>query len=246
MMEEKDEKVESSPTPDEEVVESSTTEQEEAQVSEPTELQGPEKEAPFHEHPRFQELREKASVAEQRAMDLETKYHEVVGRLQQPQTKPTTEETDIISKYGAQDPATREFLRDMKTEMRREANIIADERAAPIIRENEALRRTVATIQEKQFRVDNKDVVPGSKEELEIAQYVQMGMPLEKATKAVMFDKRVDEARKGGAIKQTTKVKTKVNANLETASVPESSGLPQNRTMNFKDDLRYKMDKAGL
>ena len=164
---------------------------------------------------------------------------------QQPQ-QPQETAPDLMTKYGAQDANTREFLRDVTAQMQVEANKVAVRAAEPLARQNEALARELAGVREKLFRQENTDVVRGSKEESEIAQYVQMGMPLDKATKAVMYDKRVGEAKKVGQTKVANKAKVKAQANMETQSIPANSGVPQGQQKSFKDQLRDNMGKSGL
>uniref|UniRef100_A0A6M3KH68 Uncharacterized protein n=1 Tax=viral metagenome TaxID=1070528 RepID=A0A6M3KH68_9ZZZZ len=243
----KDEIVDSSPTteePQEEVQE--VTEEAEPTAEQGTQAEGQTQDTEFGPVPydRFKEINERMKAAEDRSAQLEQRYFQAIDNQQK--GIETKADTDIIQKYGAQDANTREFLRELKDEMRKEANKVADERAAPIIRENEALRRTVASMQEKMFRQENTDVPADSKEEREIAQLISIGVPLEKATWAVMGPKRVEGAKKQGVVKTATKTQAKLNANLETRSVPQTSGLPQNRNLSFKDDLREQMRKAGL
>ena len=235
-----DETPDSSQVTDEQVDPSTT----DTELTEATEQQAVQtekvKEPPFHEHPRWKEVQQEKEYWRSTAQNL-------IDKFQQPNAPVATQqEADIIQKYGAQDPATREFLRDLNSQMRREATKVGQEMAAPIIRENEVLKRTVASMQEKFFRQENKDVDANSQEEQEIAQLISMGVPLEKATWAVMGPKRVEGAKTGR--QQTQKVKTiaKVNANLERTSIPQSSGLPQNRNENFREKADRIFREGGL
>ena len=195
---------------------------------------------------RFAEINERMKAAEERAVLAEQRMVEAYQNARQtPPQERTQQEIDLLQKYG-QDANTREFLRDIRADIRREANKIADERASVILRENEALKRTVAGVQEKLFRQENKDVGVNSKEEAEIAQMVSMGIPLDKATKAVMYDKRIEEAKRSAQVKQKTTTKAKINANLETQTIPKTSGLPQNTKLSFRDDLRRRMMQSGV
>lgn len=237
--EKQDEIVESSPTETDEIVESSTTEEEEPQVQEQEPEKGPIPYDRFEEKVRQQQDSDKrAEYWQQQAMDFANKASTP--------TQPQTVEPDLISKYGANDPGTREFLRDIDKHVELKANKIADTRASQLLRENEALKRSVATIQEKMFRQDNVDVPQGSQEETEIAQLIQMGVPLDKATWAVMGEKRVAGARRTGQTKQTNKVKNKVNANLERNTIASNSGLPQNEKLSFKEKMSRMVTEAGL
>ena len=241
MIEDKDDVTQDSSL-DEETADSSTAE-ETQETEQPQEV----KEPPFHEHPRWKEVQDEKNRAREEADYWRSQATNLVDKFQQPgASQPSQQEVDIITKYGAQDANTREFLRDMTQEMRREANKIADERSSQLTRENEALRRTVAGIQEKIFRQENIDVEPNSPEEKEIATYVSMGMPLDKATKAVMFDKRVAEAQRGTKVQKTKQATTKAQANLEQSSIPRKSGIPEGENLSFKEKMRRGMDKVGL
>lgn len=235
--EKKDEILDSSPETDE-VEDPSTSEEQEEQVEE--------KDPPFNEHPRWQEVQSDRERLRQENEYWKNHAQSLVDKFQTSPAAPTQQEMDIVQKYGANDPGTREFLRDIKAEMKREANQIADTRSHQLLRENEALKRSVATIQEKLFRQDNVDVPQGSKEETEIAQLIQMGVPLEKATWAVMGPKRVDSAQRTGQTKQTNKVKSKVNANLERNTISSNSGLPQNEKLSFREKMARTVQEAGL
>jgi len=236
--EQKDDVVEESSPQDEQVEESSTSE--ETQPSEATEEQAVEEQPRTVPYERFQEVIQEKNEARQQMAEL-------ISKFQQPNAPvPTQQEADIIQKYGAQDPATREFLRELKAEMRKEAQSVGRELAAPIVRENEALRRSVAQLQEKDFRLSNEDVKPGSPEENEIAQYVAMGMPYNKAAMAVMGPKRIEGAQFKGKVAKTTNNKTKVQATQERSSIPQTTGLPQNSSLSFKEKLDRAMRENGM
>ena len=240
---------------DEITSESSPEEQEVEETTDQTSEQTDDKQSDQEEQPqptqkgdvpyeRFTEVNERMKAAEDRASQVEQRYYTAVEKIQQGQ-QPTQAETDLIQKYGSQDPATREFLRELKGEMGKVANKVADERAEPLIRENEALRRTVAGMQEKMFRQENTDVERDSKDEREIAQMVQMGVPLDKATKAVMYDKRMEAAQAKQQVTTKGKTKVKAQANLERTSIPQSSGIPQNRQESFREKADRIFREAG-
>jgi hypothetical protein len=237
-------------SPEDEVTQDSSPET--TEQSEATEEQAVQEEAqPATPGPipydRFQEVVQQRNQTAQDVEHWRNIATQLTEKYQQPNvSQPTQVEQDIIQKYGAQDPATREFLRDIDARIDQRANKVADQRAAPLARENEALKRTVATMQEKMFRVDNTDVERDSQEEREIAQMISMGVPLEKATWAVMGPKRVESAKINQQVKQTVKTKTKVQANLENRSIPQVSGLPQKRAENFREKADRIFREGGL
>jgi len=223
---------------DENTVDPSTTETEQSEATEEQAVQE-EQSIPYD---RFKEVIDQKNQAAQEAEQWRQQAQVLTDKLSQPNAPAATkQEIDLIQKYGAQDPATREFLRELKGEMRKEAQKVGEELSAPILRENEALRRTIASIQEKQFRQENSDVKPNSPEEKEIAQYVSLGMSLDKATMAVMGTKRIEEAKKTGKVSTTKKTQQKVQANLERTSVPSDTSIPS-ETPSYRDEIRQKLE----
>ena len=242
----KDAIVDSSTTEDEIQDSSPETSEEQSEATEEQAVQEEQQPGPIP-YDRFQEVVQQKNQTAQEVEHWRTIAQQLSEKFQQPNAPiATQQEQDIIAKYGAQDPATREFLRELKAEMVKEANKVADQRAAPLARENEALKRTVASMQEKMFREENTDVVRDSQEEREIAQMVSMGVPLEKATWAVMGPKRVEGAKVAQKATQKVKTKTKVQANLERGSIPQTSGLPQNRNESFREKADRLFRESGL
>jgi hypothetical protein len=85
-----------------------------------------------------------------------------------------------------------------------------------------------------------------AQEEQEIANYVAMGMPLDKATWAVMGPKRSEDARRTAGKTQQQKTKAKVKANLEQSSVPKSSNIPDGKKLSFREEIELRAREAGL
>ncbi len=223
----------------EETEQTSETTDEKQEVQEEQTQPGP---VPYD---RFKEVNDRMKAAEDQTAAIQQRYYDVVEKVQSGQ-KPTKEESDLIQKYGGQDAHTREFLRDLDGRIDQRARKVGEEMAAPIIRENEVLKRTVASLQEKAFRTDNTDVERDSPQEREIAQLISMGIPLEKATWAIMGPQRVEGARTKQQVTQKVKTKAKVQANLERGSIPNTSGLPQNRSEDFKQKADRIFREAGM
>lgn len=178
--------------------------------------------------------------------ELKQQVGQLIQKFQQP-TAPahTQQEADFIRKYGANDAQTQLFLTELDKHIEHKATQVGHRMAEPIQRENEALKRVVASLQEKQFRVENKDVPPNSAEESQISQLIRAGLPLEKATWAVMGPKRVADAQRVHKVKQQATNKTKVQATQERSSIPEMAGLPKEK-LSFREQIDLGMKKAGL
>lgn len=213
---------ESSPQEDVET-ESSTEEQSEA-----TEEQAvPESQVPYD---RFKEVNEEKIYWRDKFAEQASKQPEVV-------------EPDPNASL---DPQTKLFYQDLDKRTQKAIEKARKEEREQYQAELNAVRMQSAKIQERIFRQDQTDVVAGSKDEIEIAGLIRMGMDPNKAAWAVMGPKRVETAKSGKVIKQQNKNKMKAQANIETSGVQEGSGLPAAETLDFRADLDRRMKEAGL
>ena len=110
----------------------------------------------------------------------------------------------------------------------------------------DALASQNAKIQEKLFRQEQVDVKPGSREEIEIANLIRVGVDPDKAAWAIMGAKRVEAAKSTKKVEQVKKIQQKAQANLETSGVPTNSGVPKGERVSYRDDLDRRMKAAGL
>lgn len=162
----------------------------------------------------------------------------------QRQTQPVQAEPS--DPYAGMDAQTRVFWQevDKRTEVKIKA---AKEEARREYQAGiESLALQNAKVQEKLFRTEQKDVVPGSREEVEIANLIRMGLDPEKAAWAVMGPKRVESAGNIRQVQKQNKTQEKAQANLETASIPANHGIPQKENLSFRERLAAKMQGAGL
>jgi len=147
--------------------------------------------------------------------------------------------------YKGMDAETEKFYRDLDKRTQRQVETTAKKIAAPIMKENEAIKRQLSVILEKDFRKANEDVPMNSKEEGEIAALIRMGVDPEKAAWAVMGPKRVESAKTVKKQQTKEKVQKKAEANLESGGIPAQNGLPQTK-LDFRDDLDKQFREAGL
>lgn len=162
------------------------------------------------------------------------------------QRQPQPVQAEPLDPYAGMDAQTRVFWQevDKRTEVKIKA---AKEEARREYQGGiEALALQNAKVQEKLFRTEQKDVVPGSPEEVEIAGLIRMGLDPEKAAWAVMGKKRVESAGSTRQVQKQNKTQEKAQANLETASIPANHGIPQKENLSFRDRLASKMQGAGL
>ena len=235
MEDEKIDVVDESSTSEVEESESSTDEQEQTeQVVETTTLKDgtlSDKPVPYDRH---------KEVIDERNYERQQKEFLQNQLVQKPVQ--TQEEVDPYAQYT--DPQTKLFYQDQDKRMMKIANKIADERAAPLVRQNEILTHQLASIQHEQFKDKNTDVVQGSQEETKIAQLVSTGvMTLDQATWAIMGPKRAANAAVQKQQKQTKKTAMKAEANLATGGLPAQSGLPSEKKQTFMDEMTEQLDK---
>jgi hypothetical protein len=218
--------IEESSTTEDVETESSTEEQSEATEEQavPEEQQIP--------YDRFKEVADEKNY-------WRDKYAEATTR---PQEAPSQEKDPL----EGMDPQTKVFYQDLDKRTQVAINRARKEERVQYQAELDALRMSTAKVQERLFRQDQKDVAAGSKEEIEIAQFIRMGMDPDRAAWAVMGPKRVESAKSGKVIKQQNKTKMKAQANVETSGVQENSGLPSVEGLDFRDELDKRMKEQGL
>lgn len=165
--------------------------------------------------------------------------------IQNQQQVQTTQQVEVDPDINAT-PETKVFYQDMAR--RNQKQIDAAISKAEVRHKQVVDNLTVqnARIQEKLFRQEQSDVVAGSKEEQEIAQYISMGIPPDKAAMAVMGDKRITTAKSEKVTKQQIKTQQKAQANLESNGIPTNSGMPSGQKLSFRETLDAKMKLAGI
>jgi len=212
-------------------VDSSTTNQDDNQDSSPealgeatSEQAVQEKETPFHEHPRWKEIQEEKEYYKQQLAALINKPNVIP---QQPVVEKdryagmTAEEKAF---YQAQDERARQIARE-----------VAAEEKAGVLKELNETRQILATVAYERFQSKHPDVLPNSQEERTIATLYSKGYNLEDAYKVAMFDKVQQDKAQQAKAKQTQVVKQKLAANVETSTIPSSSGLPQGKRKTMKE-----------
>jgi hypothetical protein len=192
-----------------------------------------EKPVPFHEHPRWKEKMQELEYYKQLALKA------VERPVQAPQP------AVVDDPYAGMDEQTKAFWRQVDDRAEKIATRRVAEKEDVIKRELAQTREITANVLYKNFLKENPDVVPGSQEENEIAQYVSRGYPLEHAKKVVMYDRIVQT--KAQAVKQTqvNRIEQKQKANLETATIPPVNGIPQKVKLSFREIMDQKMKEAG-
>jgi len=221
---------------DVEEVESSATEDVEAEssteeLSEATEEQAtPEEQTVPYD--RFKEVNDERNLLLQRI-------------AQQPQQVQTQQPE--IDPDANLDPQTKVFYQELDKRTQKAIDRAREEERVQYQSQLDALALQSAKFQEKIFRDTQKDVLPGSKEEVEIAGLIRAGIDPDRAAWAVMGPKRVESAKTGKVVKQQKKVQQKAQANLETAGVAADNGIPsQEKKLSFRQKLDQNMKNAGL
>jgi hypothetical protein len=233
MPEEEDIDVQTDPSPVEDVDTDPST----VDPGEPTPQEGGQDSEQSVPYDRFKEVNDERNYLREQVNALAQKPH-----VQQGPVSPTQE----ADPYAGMNAETKVFYQDLD---QRAAKIAskevqkAEERHKQLV---ENLQVQNARIQAKLFRQEQADVIPGSKEENEIARYISMGIPPDKAAMAVMGDKRINSAKSGKTQIQKTKAEQKAQANLETAGIPTNSGIPTGEKLSYRDDLDRRFRAAGL
>lgn len=210
--------------------------------AEATAQQAEQKEVPFHEHPRWQEIqREKQEVQEEKDY-WRNKAMEFAEKV----TAPKQVEMPTEDDYANMDAETEKFYRNLDARYEKRMKKFAEEVSRPILEENRIIKQRLAEMWQKDFRRENPDVKPGSEEERLIASKVKQGYSLEDAAFLVMGPKRIKEAEAKGQAKKAVKTEEKMKANIETSSIPRVSGLPTERKRSFRETLDDNLKKAGF
>jgi len=237
MPEDQDVVQDSSPTED--VQTESSPEEQQEDLGEPTPEQGgqEEKEPPFNLHPRWQQMQEDKAKSE-----ADAAYWKGMAEARQTPSTPQQPETDP---YAGMDAQSKLWMQERDKRVVQLAKSVVSEEKNQLRAELDALKQGYGDVREKLFRQENIDVVPGSQEEKEIAQYINMGMQPDKAAWAVLGDKRVKDVQRKTNLKVKTSPQVKAQANLNTSSVPQGS-LPQKERLSFAQRLEKNMKEANI
>ena len=190
----------------------------------------PVKEPPFNEHPRWKEIQEeKRQLAEQNRQLME-----LLQKQQAPQPQPVQAPDNSTPEEKAFWDKNRQFLRQesepLIQELRRE------------IHDNKI---TTMSLIYRDFQQRHPDVVPGSSQEIKIAEYFKKGLDLDTAYEAVFSPIKaqieIEKVRKS----QQVKTQQKIQANMETTSV-QSNAIPSAEPKTFRDKLRESFKQAGV
>jgi len=227
-MEEETQDVQVDSSPTEDVQSDSSTEAHEEATSEQAE-QEQEQQVPYD---RFKEVNDERNY-----------WREQFTQLTSKSQQPKAEESDP---YASMDAQTRVFYQDLDKRIEKLADKKLTAKESEYKAALEALASQNAKIQEKLFRQEQVDVKPGSREEVEIANLIRLGVEPDKAAWAVMGQKRVELAKAGKQQQQQKKTQQKAQANLETGGIPSNSGVPTGERLSYRDDLDRRMKELGL
>jgi hypothetical protein len=201
------------------------------------------KDVPFHQHPRWQERQRELEAANRRAEEAERLARLAIERFQPTQQAPQPQIDPWKGLVDNPDPATAQYWQQVRHLQRAEAEAIVEQKLAGTMQAVDAGRRELATIKIAQFRKDNPEILPGSREESVIAGYVGQGFDLETARKLALFDKIEQENRDLKSKKNA--IPRKANANVDaSAGIPENSGLPR-KASSWSERASEVYEKGG-
>lgn len=225
MEEENNETQESLPV-DEQGVPSTPPQQAEAQT--PTAEQGEiqqeeQKQTPFHEHPRWQEMKGERDWYRQQ-LELQ---------LQKPIPQPTISQQQP-DPYAGMTPEEEKFWRINRNIAREEAQKVAEEKSAEFKARFDVIQGITAKQMLDNFRRAHPDIKPNSSEELEIANKISAGYSDEDAYRVVMWDKHAANVTKQTQQQNKQRLEAKKQANVETG------GSPSNVKSHIKENLSLR------
>lgn len=219
----------------------------ETQPAEGTAQKPVEKEVPFHEHPRFQQLLEKSKKAD----ELEQKLQKTEADLQylrgmvESQKNPSTPEDPYAH---VTDPETKKWYQEQDKRMVAIAQKTSSEREDKLRKEFEQekqiLYQQFGKVAANEFIKAHPDLKRDSDEMKAIVRkaqvYTQSGMDyteaLDDAYRTVMFDKKIEKTAEDTRKQTQIKTQQKVQANLETQQVSQQ-GLPEKQRVSDKIEM---------
>lgn len=162
----------------------------------------------------------------------------IATRQQQGETKQQIEEDP----YAGMEPEVAAWQRQQDKRVEKLILKEANKLAEPLRKQLQATNMYVTQIIERDFRTNNKDVPPNSAEEKEISDLIGRGLSVQRATWAVMGEKRAAQAGVKKQEVQQTKNQQKAQANLETNSIPSHSGLPKGTKLSFREEMAKALE----
>jgi hypothetical protein len=189
-------------------------------------------EVPFNEHPRFKELIEERNY-----------LRALAARNNAPQPVSIQAEADP---YTGMDAETKAFFQQVDKRAEQIAKKIVGEKEMAFKQELDKTHQILATVSYERFQAKHPDVAPDSQEEMAIATLYSKGYSLEDAYKVAMFDKMQNQKVQQAQVKQKQTVQQKVAANVETSTIPASSGLPQTKKKSIREFVEEQFAKGQL
>lgn len=178
--------------------------------------------------------------------DEKNYWREQAMAAQQRPQQPVSIQHEESDPYAGMDAQTRVFYQEIDKRAEKIAQRLVNQKESEYRTTIEALAFQNAKIQEKLFRSEAKDVVPGSAEEREIANLIRAGLDPEKAAWAVMGPKREAAAKSAAQAKQQQKVQQKAQAGMDTSSIPTHSAVSGKEKLSFRESMERKMQAAGF
>lgn len=200
-----------------------------------------EQEKPFHENPRFKEVIDQKNLALQQAEYWRQQAEHAMGLAKSAQPVPQP-----VDPYANVSSDEREGIRKVAEIARREALAVASEKEVILSKELQEQKVMTQALIYRDFQNRHPDVIPNSPEENRIAEFYRQGIPLDTAYETVFAPIKAQRAIEEERKKYTTKTQQKVQANLETASVAPSNGIPTKTKTDFRSFVASKGKEMGV
>ena len=179
-----------------------------------------EKEAPLHEHPRFQEVVGEKNWYKQ----------QLEQQLQRQQSQQQFQQPQAPDPYAHLTPEEQRWYRERDTQVkdlaRREAEKYIQQNVKPVI---DAGRMEMAKMSVTEFRRAHSDIKPNSPDEISIAEKINTGYTPDDAYWAVMGPRGIRVAEEKSKLQYKQRVEAKKKANVESRSLPSKTVIPSGK-----------------
>lgn len=243
-----------SPQPDEKTAPSAEATQRSEQVPETgtpsstTPAQPAEHDVPFHQHPRWIERQQELEALRQQNQAL-TQTVQRMAQLPQP-TQASQPAADPWDGYvNHVDPVQAQFWTQMRALVQHERQLAKHEAIRELQPVIQAGMQELVQLNLREFRKENPEVTPGSKEEANMIAYMDgridgVRHSLESAKRNALYDRIALENQALKGSQQSARTKLAANTSEASPGIPSTATLPA-KAGNWRDRVRASYRKGG-
>ena len=215
-----------------------------SELAEPTAEQGVQQEEQVEE-PESQEQQVPYTRFKE-VLDERNQMTEIVKNLANRQQTGETKKQVEDDPYAGMTAEEAHFYRNLDGRMQKIVQKEAAKIAEPFAQQSQAMAKQLAALQTERIFEANKDLLPGSKEEKDVAELMKLGVPKDKAVWAVLGPQRAQSAQKQSKVVKQQKTQQKIQANVETQTVAPDSGLLPQEKLSFREKADKIFREGGL